>query len=456
MQLNKLDPVKLYEQINAGEGRDKTNTTDKKKFDDYLNKTGFKAAEDERRNPSEKQPFSKINSEKASSEDTATKEATEDNITALMSYLNSLINKTNNETIFCEEATKHETLTLFQGTENLILLISDALKSINSKEHSALLKSMDSNIASTNSDYSKQVLDIVTMLQQLGDTIGNEDISREILNIMGLDSESMEGQLINNKLISALSASQFQGNNKLISKNKEEKLDAKGEERETRISYVDISKDHKKVNFEDSSKGGYGKGAEDKQLIKEESFLKSLSGSKDEITDKINSFPAHLNRFMDNPSAVEKTSEVPAVNKNTLANDVIKVMKYMEGKDLKELIVKVAPKELGEITIRLTLQGGVYRANIAAKNVETVSLLNASLSDIKGTLENTAIKVQEVNISVYNEDTTFFKDYESSSQFSGEQKGKESSREQEQKDEITVDTVTKEGLSGDNYLSALA
>ena len=87
----------------------------------------------------------------------------------------------------------------------------------------------------------------------------------------------------------------------------------------------------------------------------------------------------------------------------------------MQNNSIKELTVKVNPGTLGEITIRMVAEGDTLKANIHTANKETYNLINSQ--EIKNVLNTENIKVTEVNISLYNEDTTFFRE---NGDFSGE------------------------------------
>ena len=96
------------------------------------------------------------------------------------------------------------------------------------------------------------------------------------------------------------------------------------------------------------------------------------------------------------------------VNKQTLDMDIIKNIKFMMKDAISELKVKIYPKELGEMTIKILSEEGIMKAEIKATSKETYNLLNSNLNEIKKLLENQNIKIQDVNIGLYNEDTTFF------------------------------------------------
>lgn len=95
------------------------------------------------------------------------------------------------------------------------------------------------------------------------------------------------------------------------------------------------------------------------------------------------------------------------IDVKTFSVDTAKNIKFMVNNSLKEMVVKVNPGNLGEVTIKLSMIGNEIKANISTASKEIYSFINAN--EIKGALGNENLKVSEVNISLYQEDTTFFK-----------------------------------------------
>lgn len=145
-----------------------------------------------------------------------------------------------------------------------------------------------------------------------------------------------------------------------------------------------------------------------KEASKEDKFLNSLLDD-----NKDNSVDNKINLFASRTQAVQGQNTVVrglTVNKTTFTQDLIQDVKYMSTNNLKELIVKVNPGNLGEITIKLIQEDGLMKANLKANSKETTVLLSQNLAEIKKELGDQSIKISEVNIELYNEDTTFFKD----------------------------------------------
>ncbi|MCW6105683.1 flagellar hook-length control protein FliK [Clostridium sporogenes] len=156
---------------------------------------------------------------------------------------------------------------------------------------------------------------------------------------------------------------------------------------------------------------------------KEDKLLKGLLEDKEKGTgEKINkavNFMSHLKNSTDiNEVSSKETLGNLVINKNTMNADIIKSIKYMELNNVKDLTVKIMPKELGEVFIKLTMEGGIMKANIGATTKEAYNLLNSNMQLIEDKLQNSGIKVQELSLNIYNEDTTFFKQ--------GNEKGKNS------------------------------
>ncbi|MGO5065078.1 flagellar hook-length control protein FliK [Clostridium sp. LCP25S3_F8] len=147
---------------------------------------------------------------------------------------------------------------------------------------------------------------------------------------------------------------------------------------------------------------------------KEDKLLKGLLEEKEQGTgDKINktvNFMSHLKNSVNiNELSSKEALGNLVINKDTMNADIIKSIKYMELNNVKDLTVKIMPKELGEVFIKITMEGGIMKANIGATTKEAYNLLNSNMQLIEDKLQNSGIKVQELSLNIYNEDTTFFK-----------------------------------------------
>ncbi len=144
-------------------------------------------------------------------------------------------------------------------------------------------------------------------------------------------------------------------------------------------------------------------------LEKEEAFLKGILEDKDKGEGKINLFMNYLKVSTSAESPNENQSEV-VVSKVNFVNDIIKTVKFMETSSLKELKVSINPKEIGELLITVTMESGKMKANIEANSKDSYNLLMSNLEDIKKAMASNEVSLQDINVSINQGDTTFFKD----------------------------------------------
>lgn len=187
----------------------------------------------------------------------------------------------------------------------------------------------------------------------------------------------------------------------------------------TNIKVVDVKSESKQTDSEQSQKQSSTKDIKE-TVLKEDKVLKSILGDEEET--KINRFSSFAGKTL---SGKVESVQAPIINKATLVQDVIKSVKYMDNNALKQLTVRINPVELGEIAIKLVQEDGTMKATIKANSRDTFSLLSQNLNDIRKSLGEHNIKIAEVNIELYNDDTTFYKDSEFNNNFFNEQKGNE-------------------------------
>lgn len=163
---------------------------------------------------------------------------------------------------------------------------------------------------------------------------------------------------------------------------------------EPKVQYRTTETNSNSVKVSQEDKVSYTKS---ETTAKEDKFLSGLlsDNSKDEKTlPKVVQFTPLSSATSTN----EVSTESPVISKNTVVQDVIKTFKYMEDSSLKELTVKIKPKELGEITIKLITQGEIMKASINASNKEAYDLLNSKVPEIKHALNTQNIKIEDVSI----------------------------------------------------------
>jgi flagellar hook-length control protein FliK len=285
-----------------------------------------------------------------------------------------------------------------KGNEEFIALKDFGLKAINitSLTNTAVnndntLKQDINNLASqivdklmVDSDFRQQLLINFNEAIQDSSNTSSEALKQALIN----EVSSMANKDIDSKVIEDKNTIQTEVHKTLF------KLDAET----TKI----LSEDNKtqKVQFEG------------KVVNKEDKLLKNLitedssKGTKENLSDRIANVVARFETIRaDKPLLVDAPVTISKDNFNT---DFIKAVKFMDINNIKELSVKVIPKDLGEIVIRLSLDNGVMKANIIAANKETYNILNSQLPAISNQLADQNMNIQSFNLSLSNGDNFLF------------------------------------------------
>lgn len=203
---------------------------------------------------------------------------------------------------------------------------------------------------------------------------------------------------------------------------------------------IDVEKANNSTNSE-----------EDKLLLKLSSD--DTNSSKDDLSNKIARVTNLATSLQTEKNlSVENSAKMPVVNRQTFNEDIIKSLKYMELNDVKELTVKVVPKELGELFIKITREGEVVKAQITATNRDAYNALNSNLTDITNKLSEQNIKIHSFSVEIYNGDSSFL------NQGSKNEDGNSQGRRKNSVDNLEVEEVgNQEEITYDlNNLNALA
>ena len=140
---------------------------------------------------------------------------------------------------------------------------------------------------------------------------------------------------------------------------------------------------------------------------------------EDYIVEDTPIFIEVLNSKNDVASSLISEVKPVAVSRETVATDVVSNVKYMVKNQVEQLTVKIYPKELGEITIKIISEDGIMKADIKSTSKETYTLLNSNMEEIKKHLSNESLIIKEVNIGLY-EDTTYYSGQGFSNEFNDE------------------------------------
>ena len=304
-------------------------------------------------------------------------------LSLIISLLPSIVEKLPNESINLEKVVESINNTFIKETdfvidlgENLIVNDKNNLKDIQSILNE-FVRVLDEDIMPN--------LDNQVLKEDLSKLENEIEVFNNILssNIPNSDEKSVVGlkSIIKEKINVAESNS-----NIVVDK-----------EIEDEVTHIPVVEEEASDNGSEFSK---------KSFDNEEKVLNSIinDGEDKKVTTKFTLMSNNISS-----SNVEKVEVPKVINRGNMVEDIVKSVKYMTSNNIKELVVRINPKDLGEVAIRVIQEDGIMKANLKASSKETYSILSQNLGDIKRYLGEQNIKIQQVDISLY-EDTTYFKE----------------------------------------------
>ncbi|ATD54638.1 flagellar hook-length control protein FliK [Clostridium chauvoei] len=307
-----------------------------------------------------------------------------------------------------------------------INLANNILEMINSDDFKDILSSKESK-------------ELAEVLNLLNEKLFSKENLNSISSVNIVENPSMLTNKENKKSIDKLNNSKVDVESKVEVSNEDVDNTSFSDELK-KIVLNDNTKDKVNTKLEKSN----DKSDEElKKLTEEEKVLSKILDSdkglgKGNLIGNYNKNIFKPIQIIDNPIIV---------NKQTMDMDIIKNVKYMVQNAVSELKVKIYPKELGEITIKILSQEGIMRAEIKATSKETYNLINSNLNDIKKGLEQQNIKIQDVNVGIYQEDATFYSGENSQSDFAREENKKAKNK---LIDFDEVDSINEDGIRIDD------
>lgn len=331
---------------------------------------------------------------------------------------------------------------------NNILNLLNELKDDNTLElketiNSDILNSILKNINSQKENGTTNLSDLISKLAELLDS----DTSKEMLDNNSLKLIEKLLTKLNSTLDENVNSNKEVKNlvNNLLS-DISEKVDNTDSKKVLNLEEM-LNKNNSNSNKEDSGKNESNL-KQNVSTNKEDKFLNKLL-NKDDSLDRINLFSIR------NQLQAQSVNNVQAANNTTInsvsfTNDLIQDVKLMISNSLKELTVKINPGNLGQMTISLVEENGVMKANLKATSKETVELLAQNLVDIKKQLADQNIKIADVNIELYQDDTTFFKQKDFEGEMQREHNGQVKNSESNGVDSIAEEELAEEEMASDD------
>jgi flagellar hook-length control protein FliK len=65
-----------------------------------------------------------------------------------------------------------------------------------------------------------------------------------------------------------------------------------------------------------------------------------------------------------------------------------------------EMVIKLKPNDLGNVTVKITIENGVMNAKFLAESIKVKEALESNLNNLKESLKDQGLNVQDLNVSV--------------------------------------------------------
>lgn len=139
-------------------------------------------------------------------------------------------------------------------------------------------------------------------------------------------------------------------------------------------------------------------------------YLENIVSADD--NSYINSFVGinEFNTVYRNSTSNDIPQPVTEIRQKFITEDIIKSVKYMKNSDLEELNVKLNPRNLGEISIKLSKNKEHSNLLITVDDNNILDLVNKNIEDIKKHLNDTDINIKDIVINVKSENENLFSD----------------------------------------------
>lgn len=178
------------------------------------------------------------------------------------------------------------------------------------------------------------------------------------------------------------------------------------------------------------------------------------NNSEDTIENQINILN-NMNFNIDINEAVNGESlQQIVINQDTIAEDIVQTVEYINNNNIEELTVKMNPKDLGEITISLLRGEAESKCIIKVKEEETLGLIKAGLEDIKQHLTSLDIPVTKIEVEMKSHNENDFSG-NFNEQFS-ENKNQNRKNEKGTKTEIKHESIKNDKSSLESDIDLLA
>jgi flagellar hook-length control protein FliK len=167
---------------------------------------------------------------------------------------------------------------------------------------------------------------------------------------------------------------------------------------------LEVSSLSNKTNIVENNSSNLDK--KDKDLNTLESILDGKSENNFMFTNN------NLNAVnpQNSQQSISKDVPISTVRQEFIGDDVVKTIKYLKSNGIEEIKIKISPRELGDMTIKLIKNHEETKVLITLSKEDSFDMVNKNLGDITKHLGDMNIKVKDISVDVKTDNQKLFSD----------------------------------------------
>jgi flagellar hook-length control protein FliK len=147
---------------------------------------------------------------------------------------------------------------------------------------------------------------------------------------------------------------------------------------------------------EDNNLNGLVSGT--KEQLHTEGILPDKAANNSEIFSSLLNQPVVKNESQVTVADTKQVQQQPVKDPYHITSQVVDQARLIEGQKNTEMIIRLKPEHLGELSFKVTVENGAVSASFHSNNAEVRNILEASLMQLKQELSNQGLKVENVGI----------------------------------------------------------
>lgn len=176
----------------------------------------------------------------------------------------------------------------------------------------------------------------------------------------------------------------------------------------------------------------------------------------DNLLNNMLGFNNIVTEIKDSQSNVNiESSPIRELRQEVIGDDIVQTVKYMNENGLEEIKVKITPRELGEMTIKIMKSLEETKLSITINNEETYNLLNKNVNEISNHLKALDINLKDVSVDIISSNENLFSEnFNQQFNRSNQNNGKQKKNKLQNFETENIDDVTNLEIE-DNNLNIL-